>query len=419
MSLSVRQVPHALSRRRFLQRATLGMAAAAMLPPYSAAARDDEEAYWRLVRDQFPIRRGFTLMNAGNLCPSPYSVSEAVVTHTRDIDTDASMQNREKFKGLAAEARAALARYVDARPSEIAIVRNTTEGNNQVITGLDLGPGDEVVIWDQNHPSCAVAWDVSAKRRGFTVHRVSTPEAPTDPPDLIVPFVERLTERTRVLAFSHVSNITGVALPAKALCARARTLGILTLVDGAQTFGAHALDLDAMGCDFFTGSAHKWFMGPKEGGILYVRQASAKQLWPAVVGVGWDDAFDDAQKLETLGQRDDAMIVGLLRTVEFLDIIGRDVAEARTRALAVALKQGIRDTISGATFKTPPQAALSGGMVVFALPGVDHEKAFESLYQQHSIGGALIGGDHLRLCPHVYNTMEEVERVIEVLAGIV
>ena len=411
--MNVRHVPRALSRRHFLQRASLGVAAAAVLPRVSAAT--DDEKYWRVVRDQFPIRRDFTLMNAGNLCPSPYSVSAAVSYYTRNIDTDPSMQNRKKFEGLAADTRAALARYVGADPGEIAIVRNTTEGNNQVITGLDLGPGDEVVIWDQNHPSNAEAWDVRAARHGFSVHRVTTPDAPPNEAALLVPFAEGLTQRTRVLAFSHVSNISGVALPAVQLCAMARERGVLTLIDGAQTFGAHRLDLHALGCDFYTGSAHKWFMGPKEGGLLYARREAISQLWPAVVGVGWNDDLTDAQKFETLGQRDDAMIVGIKRTVEFLESIGRDVAEARTRALAIALKRGFADSIGGVTFRTPHAAALSGGVVVFALPGVDHEAAFESLYRDHNIGGALIGGDHLRLCPHLYNTMDEVRRVIEVL----
>jgi isopenicillin-N epimerase len=76
---------------------------------------------------------------------------------------------------------------------------------------------------------------------------------------------------TRVLALTHVSNVTGARLPVREICRAARERGVLTLVDGAQTFGSDVLDLHDLGCDFFTGSAHKWFVGPKEVGILYVR----------------------------------------------------------------------------------------------------------------------------------------------------
>ena len=402
------------TRRQFLKRTTMGAAVAATLPLVQPTG--DDEAYWRLVRDQFPIRRGFVLMNAGNLCPSPYAVSSAVGHYTRDIDIDASMQNREKFAAMADQARAALAQYVGADPGEVAIVRNTTEGNNQVITGLDLGPGDEVVIWDQNHPSNAEAWDVRSRRSGFTVRRVTTPEKPASTAALIEPFLEKMADRTRVLAFSHVSNISGVALPATELCTLARDHDILTLIDGAQTFGAVELDLHAIGCDFFTGSAHKWFMGPKEGGLLYVRRDAVDRLWPSTVGIGWADDLDDARKFETLGQRDDAMIVGILRTVEFLDSIGIGKAEARTRALATATKEGILERIEGVAFRTPWASELSAGVVVFALPETDHEAVFTSLYEEHNIAGALIGGDHLRLCPHLYNSMREVGQVVETLA---
>jgi selenocysteine lyase/cysteine desulfurase len=91
-------------------------------------------------------------MNAANLCPSPYPVQETVFRHTRDVNRDASFQNRGKFGALKEAARRALAEYVGASPSEIALTRNTSEGNNTVVNGLDLGAGDEVVLWDQNHP---------------------------------------------------------------------------------------------------------------------------------------------------------------------------------------------------------------------------------------------------------------------------
>ena len=112
--------------------------------PVSQVARD--EAYWERVKAQFSLAPGLILMNAANLCPSPYPVQQAVFGHTRDVDADPSFQNRAKFSGLKEEARGALAAYVGASPTEIAITRNTSEGNNSVVNGLDLGPGDEVVL---------------------------------------------------------------------------------------------------------------------------------------------------------------------------------------------------------------------------------------------------------------------------------
>jgi selenocysteine lyase/cysteine desulfurase len=383
-------------------------------------APDDEQA-WHFVKQQFPLRHDLVLMNAGNLCPSPYPVIDTVTSLTRDIDADASFQNRAKFNDLRERSRQALARYVRADPAEIAITRNTSEGNNTVINGLPLGVGDEVVIWDQNHPTNNIAWDVRAERYGYTVKRVSTPPSPSTAEELLMPFRNAITDRTRVLAFSHVSNISGVALPAKALCSLAQERGVLTLVDGAQVLGALRIDLHDMGCDFYTGSSHKWLVGPKEAGLLYVRQEQIDDLWPSDVGVGWAGALEHgAAKFENLGQRDDACVAAIGTAVEFHEALGPAAVEERVRALAGALKQGIRDRIPAAFFHTPLLPEISAGAVVFMIPSRDSRTLYEELYSEHAIAGAAMGGQFLgvRLCPHIYNTMDDVTRVVETLGRI-
>jgi selenocysteine lyase/cysteine desulfurase len=381
-----------------------------------------DEHYWQLVKEQFPLRPGLTIMNAANLCPSPYPVIEAVAGLTRDVDSDASFQNRGKFGELKEKARTLLARYLGAHSDEIAITRNTSEGNNAVINGLDLGPGDEVVIWDQNHPTNNVAWDVRADRFGYTVRRVSTPVSPAEDAELVAPFVEAITGRTRVLAFSHVSNISGIGLPAAELCAHARERGILTLVDGAQTFGALQLDLHQMGCDFYTGSSHKWLMGPKEAGVLYVRSDRTDELWPSDVGVGWASALENgAQKFDNLGQRDDAAVSAMGTAVDFHNTIAPERIEQRVRELATSLMTGLSERLPDARFHTPFKPQQRAGVVVFEIPGTDPRQLFSNLYAQHDVAGAPRGGEFsgVRLSPHIYNTMEDVNRVLEVVPQLI
>jgi len=390
-------------------------------PPGPAHPAPDDEAYWFRVRDQFPLAPGLILMNAANLCPSPYPVQDAVFRHTRDVDSDASFQNRDKFAGLKGEAREALAAYVGAASGEIAITRNTSEGNNSVVNGLDLGPDDEVVIWDQNHPTNNVAWDVRARRWGYTVRRVSTPYGSgADPDALLAPFLEAFTSRTRVLAFSHVSNVSGTALPARELCTAARERGVLTLVDGAQTFGAVKLDLHDMRCDFFTASSHKWFVGPKEAGLMYVREGSQDRLWPSDVGVGWEGAETaGAEKFENMGQRDDAAVVSMATAAAFHEAIGPEAVEARVRALADAVRTRLHERIPDAVFFTPSHPAARAGVMVFEIPGRDHDAIFDGVYRSHRLGCAAMHGlfSGLRLSPHVYNTLDQVDAAVEAVAA--
>jgi selenocysteine lyase/cysteine desulfurase len=377
-----------------------------------------DEAFWSLVKRQFPIRDGLIMLNAANLTPTPQVVVDRQIGWLRDIDADASFANRAKFDPLKEEARRALAEYVGADPDEIAIVRNTSEGNNFVINGVALGKGDEVVIWDQNHPTANVAFDVRAERSGFRVIRVKTPESPDEPADLVRPFIEALTPRTKLIAFSQVSNVSGIRLPEKTLCSAARERGFLSLVDGAQTFGACPLDLSDMGCDFFTASSHKWFCGPKEVGLLYVRKDRCAALHPTIVGLGFEKAREaGARKFETLGQRDDARIGAMLEAVRFHNVIGRNRVSDRTLALADAVKRELRARIPSSRIVTPAGRDMSWGVVTFMAPGIDPAKAVTSLYREANIACAA-SGSGFRFSPHIYNTAAEIEAAVRAVAKI-
>jgi selenocysteine lyase/cysteine desulfurase len=418
------------SRRNFLKGVASSAAALPLVPELVTAtsthalvhtathlspADTGDEAFWHLVKEQFTIKPKLILLNAANLCPSPHMVRERVFRLTEDVDSDVSFQNRAKFDGLREEARRKLATLMGASEDEIAIVRNTSEANNTVVAGLELKPGDEVVLWEQNHPTNNVAWDVRAARLGFTVKRVTLPDL-TDSEAILKTFRAALTAKTKVLSFTDASNNNGLKLPTKELCRIARERDIYTHVDGAQTFGALVVNLHELGCDSYSGSAHKWFMGPKEAGLLYVRRERIARLWPSVVGVGWGPSAETtaqgARKFETLGQRDDAAVSAMSAAVDFHNLIGPARIEARLRALATALKEGLRK-LPGAQLRTSLEPALSAGVCVVQFAGVDARKMYEALYAKHGVAGAPTGG--VRLCPHIYNTMEEMDRTIAAL----
>lgn len=377
-----------------------------------SAADAGDEAFWQLVKEQFTIKPKLILLNAANLCPSPHMVRERVFRLTEDVDSDVSFQNRAKFDDLREDARRKLAALLGASADEIAIVRNTSEANNTIVAGLDLKAGDEVVIWEQNHPTNNVAWDVRAARFGFTVKRVSLPDLP-DSEEILKTFRAALTAKTKVLSITDASNNNGLKLPTKELCRMARERGIHAHVDGAQTFGALVVNLHELGCDSYSGSAHKWFMGPKEAGLLYVRRERIAVLWPSIISVGWGTKAETvavgARKFETLGQRDDAAVSAMGAAVDFHNLLGPARIESRMRALVTALKEGLLK-IPGAQLRTSLKPELSAGVCVVRFAGADVPKMYETLYAQHGVAGAPTGG--VRLCPHIYNTMEEIDRTL-------
>lgn len=144
-----------------------------------------DEKFWALVKDQFLLNKNLVMLNAANLCPAPAIVQSRVIELTKSVDSDPSYANRAKFSELKEMARQALAEYVGTDTDEIAITRNTSEGNNFVINGMTLGKNDEVIIWDQNHPTANIAFDVRAERYGYKVIRIKTPENPKNPADIM------------------------------------------------------------------------------------------------------------------------------------------------------------------------------------------------------------------------------------------
>jgi isopenicillin-N epimerase len=416
-----------LSRRRFAQ-ILAGSAVAGLARPgwrADAAAVHDErpqhapssERSWERIRDAFVMPRELACLNAANLCPSPRVVLDRLEQATRAVDRDPSPQNRRQLAEGKEETRAIVAAFVGAAPEEIVLTRNTSEGNNLVSSGLDLGAGDEVVIFSDNHPSNHRAWTEKAARHGFTVKVVPHVNPHPGADHYIEAFLKASTPRTKLWALTHVTNSVGDLLPVAELCRAARGRGILTLVDGAQTLGVLELDLPAMGCDFFTASGHKWPCGPRETGVLFVRRDAQDRLHPSVISL-YAGATGASRTLEAYGQRDEAAILAFGEAIRFQMQVGRAAIERRARELAQALMAGLQ-RIDGVTLWTPRDPARSAAIVSCQVAGLDPRALADALYERDRIVcAARTGTDRpgLRFSPHFYNLMGEVDRTVAAVA---
>lgn len=412
------------SRRVFLSRLLGASTAAAALPlfptdlrapwpPLPMLSGPPDETYWERVRAEFLFPAGQIPMNSANMSPASRGVVDALVKATRDVDGDVSYQNRARFDELKERVRPRLATLLGAGPDEIAIVRNASEANNIIVGGLALGNGDEVVLLDQNHPTNNVAWDVRAARFGFTVRRVGFPRPPASADEVVTTLAGALSERTRVLAFSEISNSTGLQVPAQPLCRLARARGIHVHIDGAQTCGVLEQRLTDMGCDSYAASAQKWLMGPREAGLLYVRAERIPEVWPGVIGSGWgptaEPSVKGARKFEMMGQRNDAILEALSAALDLHERIGIAVIERRVRELVARLAEGLSQA-PALEFVTPVPAELRLGVLVVKLPPETARAAHERLYRTHAVITSPTGG--LRFSPHVSVTLADMDRAV-------
>lgn len=413
-------------RRTFLKQLLAGSVTTLAIPSFGMAdesrsaqfklpvADFADEQYWDLVKKQFSVPSNLVMLNAANLCPSPFFINDLVNTTLRDLSRDVSFQFRHRFADKRAKALEALSVYLGCAKDEIGIVRNTTEGNTIIVNGIDFKPGDEIILWDQNHPSNNVAWEQRARRSGIVVKKVSVPAEPKSKDDLIAPFTKAISAKTRLISFSHISNVSGIALPAREICQLAKSKNILSQVDGAQSLGMMDLNLKDLDCDFYTGSTHKWLMGPFENGVLYVRREKLSQVWPNVISAGWKEGSTTVdEKLCVLGQRNETTPFALPEIVEFHNSIGKKNVEDRVRQLNAHLRKQIQSRIPSATFVTPAAAELSAGITVINLSGKTSQEAYQKLYDNFGIACASTVG--IRLSPHIYNSMEELDRVVDAL----
>ena len=383
------------------------------LPAGGAAAG---ESFWTAVRSQFVMPADLAVMNAANLCPASGPVLRALTRETEDVDRNPSPQNRARLSGAKEATRKTLAEFLRVTPEEIVITRNTSESNNLVSNGLELKGGDEVVIFGDNHPSNNAAWQEKAKRFGFTVS-VVPPMSPHPGAEAYIDlFTKALTPRTKVLAFTHFTNTVGDLFPAKEICAAARARGIMTLVDGAQSFGLLDVNLRHIDPDFYSGSAHKWPCGARECGVLFVNARVHDRIWPSSYSA-YPGAVGISRRMEQFGQRDEATMIAFGEALAFQTTVGRAAIEQRSRALAQQLIAGIQK-LDGFRLFTPTVTDRTVAVVTFAPGSLDARKLVSALYEKDKIGVTTGGGQGrqgIRISPHFYNTPAEIDRTLAAL----
>ena len=381
--------------------------------PLAPGGASAGEAFWKTVRDQFVVPSDLAVMNAANLCPASRPALEALARETQNVDRDPSPNNRARLYPEKEHTRKALAQFLRVTPDEIIITRNTSESNNLVSNGLDLKAGDEVVVHADNHPSNLAAWREKAKRFGFSVVTVEQKNPHPGQDYYVEAFTRAITPRTKVLCFTHLSSTVGDLMPAKELCRIARERGILTLVDGAQSFGLLDVNLADMQPDFYSGSAHKWPCGARECGVLFVSNKAQSRLWPSIYSA-YPGATGFSRTFEGFGQRDEATMIAFRAALEFQEKVGRAAIEQRARELSTQLIAGL-SKLPGIKVWTSSAPELRAAVVSF-LPGtLDAGKLATALYETDKIAIATRGGQDrggLRVSPHLYNSPAEIDRLL-------
>ncbi len=421
-----------LSRRSFIRTFAGGALGGAMLyafPDDARAkyiiARDEtvmarDEHFWQLVRTQFPLKRELTFLNNGTMGVSPFVVIDAIKNELEDVDRSA------RYGGWEA-VRPKIAAFINAQPGEIALTHNVTDGINVIASGLRLKKGDEVILTNHEHAGNAVPWLARARRDGIVVKPVTVAGSAALTLQRIN---DAITHRTRVIAVPHILCTTGQILPAKHISRLAHDKGLLVMIDAAHTPGMVPLDVKDMECDFLATCGHKWMMGPKGTGFLYVREGMAEIVEPQWVGAGSDVAWDIAKGTLTLktdahrfefATQSSALFVGLGAAVDFLHQLGMDNVSRRGKSMASYLRSELLKLEGKVEILTPVEEESCGSILGFRLKNYPYDALHKLLLEKHNIITRMVaegGLNSTRISTHIYNTFREVDMLLDVIRSV-
>jgi selenocysteine lyase/cysteine desulfurase len=368
------------------------------------------------ARSLFPITERHIHLNHAGVSPMSSRVRAAVEEVTRMLSEDGHLQ--ERYLELVEDLHGSLASLVGVSPDQVSITRGTAHGISLLARGLDWKEGDNIVGARFEYPANLFAW-MACRERGVELHLVE-PEKGRVTPEAVLSLIDR---RTRVVALSFVEFWNGYRVDLAEIGAECRRRGVILAVDGIQGLGVLPFDLEAMNADFVAAGAGKWLMGVPGTGFTAWRQELLERVDPVLVGTGSMEQrmeyFEPRFGYAKTARKFEESALSLLDVAAFdaavslLLEIGIEVIENRVLSLVDRLAEGLVERGYHIIEPWPRERSESSGILSFNHPRSTAEEILRDLEAAGVI--ARTHRDFVRLSPHFYNTLEEVDRVLEVL----
>jgi len=376
------------------------------------------------MREHYLLDPDIVFLNHGSFGACPREVLAAQQHWQLEMERNPVAFLGRRSAELLAQARVALGQALGARGDDLVFVPNATTGVNIVAHSLDLQAGDEVLGTDLEYGACDATWQQVCAQRGAHYRQVAIP-LPLARDELAARLLAAVTPRTRLIYLSHITSTTALILPVAQVCTAARQRGLLSLIDGAHAPGQIALDIDAIGADFYVGNCHKWLSAPKGAGFLHAQPQHQAQLRPGVISWGYAQdsgghaGFDAylgrslfERHLQWQGTRD---ISAWLAVPAALDFQARhDWPALRTRCHELA-----RHALHTLT-QRHGQRPVAGDddwaqMVAIPVPAQDPDRLRQRLLLESQIEIPVTthrGQVFVRLSVQAYNTAQDIERLL-------
>jgi selenocysteine lyase/cysteine desulfurase len=368
---------------------------------------------------EFLSEPGLIHLNTGTFGLMPGHVRERLAWATRLFESNPVLQGYkdapDTVRGAAEAARARCAELLGCSADEVLVTHGTADALGQVASSIDFPAGSRVLTSGAEHDSGVLCWRWLARRRGGFVDVVPCPAEETEVGAIVQRFARAMRPETKVICVSDVIAWTGLRMPIRELAELAHAHGALMVVDGAQASGHVPIDVAAMGVDAYAASGHKWLLGPKGTGMLYLRKDPEQRILP----VAWEDG--PRVMNESTGGGPLAQVVGLGAAIEDFQRRGPAAEFARNVALRNLLWERLGE-LTSVTRLGPPPGPQATALLGFRLPeGVDATKLRSSLLARHRINIRAVDvhqWNGLRASLHVYNDEAQVDALTAALRAL-
>ncbi len=367
----------------------------------------------RLIPDHdLLLPDGYVHLQTGGVGAMPRPVFDATVVAMAAVEADPAGETYGPGIGRLDKVRAKAGGLLNCSADDMVLTGSATAGMFLIAQGLDLRPGDRVLTTDHEHPAGRFGWEWAARRYGIVIDTVPISPAARDPQQIVEQFANAIRPETRILSFSQILFTTGVQLPAAELCALARERGCLAIVDGAQSVGAMPVDVEAVGCHAFAASGHKWLLGPKGTGLLYLSPELGEMLDALPLHAG-RQANSDSTGIGNIGG-----LHGLGAAIDYVQAIGPAAIEAHNLRLRRELYDAL-SVVPGIAIPASREGVTVSANLAFTLPGgTDHYAIRRNLLLRHKVYLRVVdlsGFLGLRASLHCYNRSEDIAALVGAL----
>ncbi len=385
------------------------------LPPETSATDED---FWNYIRECFTVNATIINLNNGGVSPQPKVVQDAHIRHYEFCNQGPSYfmwrtldLGREPLRGKLAE-------LAGCSAEEIAINRNSTEGLNTIIFGLTLKAGDEVVLSKYDYPNMMNAWKQREKREGIKLVWIDLKMPMENDAEIIAAYTNAITAKTKIVHITHMINWTGQLVPARAIADVAHAKGCEVICDIAHSFSQIDFKIPDLGCDYAAASLHKWLHAPFGSGMLYIKKEKIKNIWPLLSAAEPDSG--DIRKFESLGTRSFASEMAIANAAEFNQMVGIKRKEARLRYLKDYWVNKVKD-LPGIKFYTSQKPQYSCALFNVGFEGWKGSDIEAQLFIKKKVHVVAIEYEKIngvRVTPSVYNSLSDLDRLVEGLTEI-